>query len=116
VIWSELVDIAWVGLMVGLCLAIQDPRHPAALWIAGFAIALHVIAAGVPGARPLFGPRGGWRSHTGLTFIGLAIAALATMYWMLFRPSTLNICVLIALTVIRMVFRRIKFIPTETGS
>ena len=109
------MDIAWVGLMVGLGLAIQDPRSPAALWIAGLAIALHVIAAVVPGARPLFFPRGGWRSRTGLTYIGLAIAALATMYWMLFHPSTLSICALIGLTVIRIVFRRIRFIPTETS-
>jgi hypothetical protein len=113
VIWSELVDLASVGLMVGLGLAIQDPRNPAAIWIAGIACVLHTIAAGVPGARPLFVPRGGWRGRAGLTYIGLAIAALATMFWMLFRPSPLSIGTLIALTVVRMVYRRVRFIPSE---
>ena len=115
-IWSELEDFAWVGLMVGIGLAIQDPRNPAAVWIAGIACVLHVIAAGVPGPRPQFAPPGGWRGRAGLTYIGLAIAALATMFWMLFRPSMLSIGTLLALTVARMVYRRVRFIPDETRS
>ena len=114
-IWSDLEDIAWVALMVGLGLAIQDPRNSAGVWIIGFASALHMIAGGVPGRRPEFAPRGGWRGRAGRTFIGLAIAGLAAMFWMLFRPSMLSISALLALTVVRMIYRRVRFMSIETS-
>jgi hypothetical protein len=115
-IWSELEDFAWVGLMVGIGLAIQNPRNPAALWIMGLGFALHMIAAAVPGPRPQFTPHGGWRSQAGLTYIGLAVAASATMFWMLFRPSVLSIGTLLALTVVRIVYRRVRLMPTAAHS
>jgi hypothetical protein len=115
-IWSELEDFGWVALMVGIGLAIQNPRNPAALWIIGLGFALHMIAGAVPGPRPQFTPHGGWRSRAGLTYIGLAVAASATMFWLLFRPSMLSIGTLLALTVVRIVYRRAGLMPKETKS
>jgi apolipoprotein N-acyltransferase len=113
--WDAVQDIAWIGVMVGFGLSVQDPHNPYATWFIGVGLAVFALSVMVP-RRPLQGaPVGGWRSHAGAIYITAVIVFTAALCWMFFRPSTLSIAVLLVATVGQILLRRALFRPKGEG-
>jgi hypothetical protein len=110
-IWDELKDFGWIGMIVGISLVVQHPRYPYALWLMGIAFTIHSISDAIPRSGPDPIPLRRWQSVAGATYTGLAVMVSAAMFWMLFHPSILSIGTLLAVTVIQIVYRRARWAP-----
>ena len=113
--WDAVQDIAWIGVMLGFGLSIQDPHNPYATWFIGVGLAVFALSVMVPRRQLQSAPVGGWRSRAGAIYIAMAIVFTAALCWMFFRPTGLSIAVLLAATVAQILLRRALFWPKGEG-